>query len=51
MFKTRLLAQRIFLCIFFVISNIENHEKIAFIKIKKSVMQEPNVVRAGTRTT
>ena len=35
MFKTRVLAQRIFLCIFFVISNVENHEKIAFMKIKK----------------
>ena len=35
MFKTRVLAQRIFLCIFFVISNVEKHEKIAFLKIKK----------------
>ena len=35
MFKTRLLAQRIFLCIFFVICNLENHEKIEFMKIKK----------------
>ena len=35
MFKTRVLAQRILLSIFFVISNVENHEKIAFMKIKK----------------
>ena len=35
MFKMRVLAQRIFLCIFFVISNVENHKKIAFMKIKK----------------
>ena len=35
MFKTRVLAEWIFLCIFFVISNVENHEKIAFMKIKK----------------
>ena len=35
MFKTRVSAQRIFLCILFVISNVEKHEKIAFMKIKK----------------
>ena len=35
MFKMRVLAQSIFLCIFSVISNVENHEKIAFMKIKK----------------
>ena len=51
MFKARLLAQQIFLCTFFVICNSENHEKIAFMEIKKSVVREPNAVRAGTRTT
>ena len=34
MFKTRVLAQRIFLCNILVI-NVENHGKIAFMKIKK----------------
>ena len=35
MFKTRVSAKRIFLCIFSVIFKSENHEKIAFMKIKK----------------
>ena len=38
MFKTRVLAQQMFLCIFFVICNLENYEKIAFMKIKKKCL-------------
>ena len=35
MFKKRVFAQGIFLYIHFAICNLEKHEKIAFLKIKK----------------
>ena len=37
MFKTRVLAQWTFLYMYLFICNLENYEKIAFMKIKKKV--------------